>query len=92
MATRTILKDPDATLDYEFDWEDWLTPIADTIASVAWVLTDGLTLVSDSNTAMAAIAFVSGGVEDDIEVLTCRITTAGGRIEDRSVNLKITHR
>ena len=43
-------KDPNATLDYTFDWSAWLTPIADTITSVTWVLSAGLTSVSASNT------------------------------------------
>ena len=92
MTVRTIIKDPDAKLDYKFDWAAWLTPLSDTITSVTWVLTVGLTLVSSSNTTATATAVVSGGVADDTEVLTCRITTAGGRIEDRSVNLKISQR
>lgn len=85
-------KDPSATLDYTFDWAPWLTPLADTISSVQWVLGDGLTKVSQSNTASAATAFISGGTVGTDAQLTCRITTAGGRIDDRSVTLKIVER
>lgn len=85
-------KDPNATLDYTFDWSAWLTPIADTIASVAWVLTSGITKVSESHTTTTATAFVSGGVLDATEELTCRITTAGGRVDDRTIFLDITNR
>lgn len=88
----TIKKDPNAVLDYEFDWSAWLLPISDTISTVAWVVTSGLTVESSSNTTTSATAFVSGGTTDVDEVLTCRITTAGGRTEDRSVTLRIIER
>ena len=85
-------KDPNATLDYTFDWTAYLTPIADTIASVTWVLGDGLTKVSQSNTTLTATAFISGGTVGENLQLTCRIVTTGGRTDDRSVTLKIVDR
>lgn len=85
-------KDPNATLDYSFDWGPYLTPLGDTIVLVEWVLTAGLTKVSQSNTATTATVFVSGGVLDEVESLTCRITTAGGRIDDRTISLNIVSR
>ena len=88
----TFKKDPNATLDYTFDWSAWLLPITDTITSVTWVLSSGITKVSESNTTTTATAFISGGVLDAVEELTCRITTAGGRIDDRTVYFKIKER
>lgn len=85
----TYKKDPAAVLDYSFDWSAYLTPLADTITSVTWVLTAGITKVSQSFSANSATAFVSGGVLGETETLTCRITTAGGRTDDRSIFLKI---
>lgn len=85
-------KDPNATLDYTVDWGPYLAPLGDTIASVLWVLSSGLVQVSVSNTTTTATIFVSGGVIDTDETLTCRITTAGGRIDDRSITLKIVAR
>ena len=85
----TAKKDPNATLDYTFDWSLYLTPLADVISSVTWVLSSGLTKVSQSNTTSTATAFVSGGVLGATETITCRITTASGRTDDRTVNLRI---
>lgn len=85
-------KDPNAVLDYTVDWGPYLTPLSDTIASVVWVLSSGITKVSQSNTATTATAFISGGVIDTTETLTCRITTNGGRVDDRSILLNITER
>lgn len=88
----TYKKDPDATLDYTVDWTAYLAAIADTITSVTWVLSTGITKVSQSNTSTTATIFVSGGVEGSSETMTCRITTAGGRIDDRTIALKIVSR
>lgn len=90
----TIKKDPDAVLDYVFDWSKWLALVNDTIASVTWILDPLLTKVSSSFTAVTATAFISGGgtVFGAMLPVTCRIVTAGGRTEDRTIYLKITAR
>lgn len=85
-------KDPNATLDYLFDWEPYLTPVADTIASVMFVLTGGLVEVSKASTSTKATVFVSGGTTATPATITCRITTAGGRIDDRTISLTIVER
>jgi hypothetical protein len=63
-------KDPNAVLDYTFDWTAYLTPLADTISTVTWVLPTGLTKVSQSNTTMTATAFISGGTIGETLTLT----------------------
>lgn len=88
----TILKDPDATLDYPFNWATWLAKVADTIIAVSWIIDASLTKVSSSFNTTSATAFVSGGVLGTIVPVTCRITTAGGRIDDRTIWLKIVVR
>lgn len=85
-------KDPNAILDYTFDWAQYLLPIGDVISSVTWILSSGLTKVSQSNSTTTASAFVSGGVVGNVETLTCRIVTTGGRTDDRSISLKIIDR
>ena len=85
-------KDPNAVLDYTFDWTAYLTPIADTIVSATFVFDAGLTKVSQSNTAMTATAYMSGGTVGEKLTLTCRIVTAGGRTDDRSITLSIVER
>ena len=85
-------KDPNAVLDYTFDWGPYLTPLADTIATVTWLPDTGLTVGTSSHTTTTATAFVSGGTIDTTQLLTCRIVTAGGRTDDRSISLKIVNR
>jgi len=85
-------KDPDAVLDYTVDWTDWLLPALDTISTVTWVPDTGLTVGTTSKTASTATAFVSGGTAGQTLKLTCRITTTGGRTDDRTITLKIVDR
>ena len=85
-------KDPNAVLDYTVDWTAYLFPVLDAIATVTWIPEVPLVIVSQSNTANTATAFVSGGIEDTTLGLTCRITTVGGRTDDRTISLKITPR
>lgn len=87
----TITKDPDETLDYSFDWGDYLAPISDVIDSASFEVV-GLTLDSQSNTTTTTTAIVSGGVVGVTGVLTSTIKTSQGRIVQRSIYLKIKER
>jgi len=91
MAT-SFKKDPNAVLDYTFDWSAWLAPLVDTISTVTWLPDVGLTVGSSSHTTTTATAFISGGVVDTSMNLTCRILTTGGRTDDRTIVLKIVNR
>lgn len=89
----TIKHDPNAISDYPFNWARWLTLSGgDTIASVVWILDSPLAKVSESFTATTATVFISGGLAGTILKITCRITTAGGRVEDRTIYLKVVER
>lgn len=88
----TIRKDPDATLDYTFDWTAWLAASGDTIAEVVWTAGDGLTVESTTHTTQTATAMVSGGAAGSTVGLACRITTTGGRVDERTMNLRIIQR
>lgn len=93
-----IPKDPDATLDYSFDWSAWL-PESDSIVSAIFVVEAPLVLVGSVQidpVNWIVTGFVSGGVvpttaADPLRI-TCRVTTAEGRIDDRSVFVKIIQR
>lgn len=84
------VKDPQATLDYSFNWLDWLG--TDTLSASAWSVTPaGLTITSPaaSFTSTVATVWASGGTVGKTYTVTNHITTAAGRIEDRSVELLI---
>lgn len=82
-----IIKDPDAVLDYALDWnaegEEWLG--ADTITGTpVWTVETGLTKDSQSNTTTTATVWLSGGTAGETYTVACKITTAGGRTDERT--------
>tara|TARA_R110000782_G_scaffold219176_1_gene306510 strand:+ start:299 stop:601 length:303 start_codon:yes stop_codon:yes gene_type:complete len=87
----SINKDPDEVLDYRFDFSADMTATADTIVTVAFVVT-GATLDSQSNTTTTATAWVSGGAAGTTAQVSCEVTTAAGRVIARSVFLKLKER
>lgn len=91
-AKPTIEKDPDAVLDYSFDFGPWLTPLSDAIQSAVFILDSPLVNETEAVAATTAVVWVSGGVAGQTHRVTCRITTVAGRIDDRSVFLKIRER
>jgi hypothetical protein len=87
-----ITKDPNASLDYRVDWTDWLG--TDTIATSDWTVSPsgGLTIGSSSNASKTATTFLSGGTPGQVVRVTNRITTAVGRIDERSFNVRLIER
>jgi hypothetical protein len=86
-------KDSDATLDYGFDWSDWLTESdADTISSSTWEVspTGSLTIDSEDNTSTTTKVWLSGGIIGTKYTVTNRIVTNGGRTDDRSHKITVT--
>lgn len=85
----SFVKDPNASLDYEWDWAAWLD--GDTIASHTVVAT-GLTVVSSTASTTAVVAWLSGGTAGATYVATCHIATAAGRQDDRSITIRVENR
>ena len=89
--TFDAIKDPDAVLDYEWDWSAWLAE-GETISSVVWVVPAGITKDSDTNTTNTATIWLSGGTLDASYKITCRITTNQGRTDDRTRTIIVQDR
>jgi len=101
MAGPTFTKDPDEVLDYEFNWATadgylndgsasdtgWLQ--SDTIATSTVTVESGLTLDSDSNNTVRAIAWLSGGTAGVDYTVTNQIVTAAGRTGERSILVRV---
>jgi hypothetical protein len=81
----TFTKDPDATLDYAWDFTD-LVDASDVISAVEFTPEEGsgITVGTQNLNGAIATAFLSGGVVDNTWGVTCRYTTAGGRVNDRT--------
>ncbi len=85
-----FIKDPNAVLDYTFDWSAWLG--ADTIASSSMIVDTGITNSSDSNDTDSATIWLSGGTAGTEYKITNRITTAAGRTADRTILITVKER
>jgi len=89
----SFLKDPDAVLDYKWDWSDWLAS-GETISSHTIAPVTGITKDSsaETDTDTSVTAWYSGGtVLIDYEV-TCQIVTSDSRTDDRTITLKVRER
>lgn len=87
---RNFTKDPDAVLDYEFDWSAWLG--TDTIATHTVTAAAGLTVDSTEATTTTVTARLSGGTDGASYAVTCHIVTAAGREDDRTATITVQER
>lgn len=87
----TVLsKDPDAIVDYGFNWTPWLK--GDTLTSSTWTVDAASGVVIDSNSFDAAgetTVWLSGGTAGQRATVTNHIVTAGERSDDRSLSIQI---
>ena len=97
---RRIRKDPDAILDYQWDWRalthetgrsDWLAE-AETISSYTVTPASGLTLDRDSEADGAVTAWLSGGTAGGLYGVVCHIVTSEGREDDRTLEIECVQR
>ena len=89
-ASKTFLKDPDAVLDYEFDWSLWLADgetITDHTVTVA-----GVTLDASTASDTAVVAWVSAGTVSTTATVAVLVTTSAARVDERTINLRIGQR
>ena len=85
-------KDPQAVLDYTVDWTKWLDEVGDAIETSVWIVPTGLTKVTETNTSKLATVWLSGGTVGTNDTVTNRITTVGGRTDDRSITIRVRER
>ena len=95
-----MIKDPDAKLDFGFDWKpathgkdepDWLEA-DETIASYVITVPAGLTKVSDTQADGIVTVWLSGGTVDEWYKVACKITTSKGRVEERTIYIQVQER
>ena len=91
MATDDFVKDPDAILDWHFDWVNWLAA-GETISTSTFITTAGITVTSNSSTATNTTVWLSGGTPGQPYRITNRIVTTAGRTDDRSVTIRVKDR
>lgn len=80
--------DPDATLDYSWDWQAWLG--SDTIVSTTVTTPDtSLSISNVTHTDTAVTAWISGGTDKVSADVTCHIVTDAGREDDWVLRLDV---
>lgn len=96
MTEAIKLKDPDAVLDYSFDWNGdspgpWLAT-GETISSYVVTVEAGLTKDSDSDAAGVVTVWLSGGTAGTSYTVSCKIVTSDSRTEERSITILVEER
>ena len=97
-----FLKDPNAVLDYKFDWKalangngnsNWLAD-GETISTKTVTVAAGLTNNSDSltDTNTSVTVWLSGGTVGVDYSVACKIVTSAGRTDERTVTIRIAQR
>lgn len=86
-------KDPNAVLDYSFDWSDWLSE-SEEINTSTWINPDNITINTSAKTATSSVVWVSGGTAGRTYRLTNRIVTTNNptRTEDRTLTIEVQDR
>jgi hypothetical protein len=86
-----FVKDPNAVLDYQFDWSAWL-PVGDTIVSHTATVSTGLTKDSSANTTTSVTIWLSGGTAGTTYTAACKIVTTQGRTDERTIQIQVVDR
>jgi hypothetical protein len=89
-------KDPDATLDFAFNWSDWLAT-GETISSYTITAQDGITLETaaphEQSESNGKVTFwLSGGTANTWYTVACKIITNAGRTDERTMNILVLDR
>ena len=102
MARREWVKDPDAVLDYKWDWKastngtgssDWLAS-GETISSHTIDADTGITVDSSSltDTNTSVTVWLSGGTAGTTYAVRCEIVTSSSRTDERTMYILVEQR
>jgi hypothetical protein len=96
MTEKTYIKDPNAVLDYTFDWVNdpdgrWLQ-VGETISSHVITVDIGLIKDSDSESSGLVTVWLSGGTAYTSYTVACKIVTSEGRTDERSITVRVMDR
>lgn len=87
----TWLKDPDATLDFAFDWTSWLAE-GETITTHIVTVADGIILDSAGEADGVVTVWLSGGTAGTRYAVACLINTDQGRTDERTRYVDVRER
>ena len=91
-----LLKDPQSNLDYEIDWGMEYLGEGDLLVQSSWDVSpeepDGLAVQASTHDSMRAHVTVAGGVPGHVYRLGNSVVTALGRVDRRSLTLRVEAR
>lgn len=82
-------KQPVEVQDYDIDFNEYLTSQSDTASSFVVASDAGVTIVSSSLVAGVVKVFVSGGLDGEQYKISATVTTAGGRVKQADILIKV---
>jgi len=93
MAGNVFIKDPHATLDFGFDWSQWLST-GETIVDYNITTSPcGIVNLYDTSTASGSvIVWLTSGSPSTRYTVACLISTSGSRIDERTINIDVKNR
>lgn len=92
MPLTTFSKDPNATLDYSMDWSNWLAS-GESLTCSVWTRTS--TDIVETNTSLTtsvATIWLTGGSAGSTYSIANKVGTSGGRIDERTIDIKVLNR
>jgi hypothetical protein len=87
-----FIKGPNAKLDYMVDWYSRGYLGADIIVTGTWSVPAGITKVAETFTSGTCTIWLASGTVSNSYDLINRITTFGGRIDDRTITILVAQK
>lgn len=93
MSSNVFIKDPNATLDYGFDWSQWLD-IGETISDYVIVTSPCgiVNLYSTSTISGSVVAWLTSGCAGTRYSIACKMTTSASRVDERTIKIDVKER
>jgi hypothetical protein len=93
MSSNVFIKDPNATLDYGFDWSQWLDN-GETISD--YVIDTSpcgiVNLYSTSTITGSVVAWLTSGCVGTRYSIACKMTTSASRVDERTIKIDVKER
>lgn len=86
-----MIKDPQAILDYSFDWSQWLSD-GETIITHTVTTVGSIDVESSTHASGVVTVWLGGGSVDTSVTVACLITTSQARHDERTMTIAIRNR
>ena len=91
-----LLKDPEAVLDYAIDWGAEYLGEGDLLAESSWSIIpdepDGVVIVASDLGERLSTVQAGGGIAGRLYRLANRVVTQSGRVDERSIVIRVEQR